>query len=55
MNRYGLYFLVVGIFGIIMAFVRAKSEREIFLVMATVPTAFLAIRGMEFLRKRNQK
>ena len=52
---YGWYFLIVGIFGIVTAFARAKSEREFFLVMAMIPTAFLVIRGMEFLKKRNDK
>jgi succinate-acetate transporter protein len=52
---YGWYFLVVGIFGIVMAFARAKSEREVFLILATIPTAFLVIRGAEFLRKRKEK
>jgi hypothetical protein len=50
---YGFYFLVLGIFGITMAFARAKSEREAFLILATIPTAFLIIRGAEFLRKRS--
>jgi hypothetical protein len=52
---YGWYFLVVGIFGIVMAFARAKSEREVFLILATIPTAVLVIRGAEFLRKRKEK
>jgi succinate-acetate transporter protein len=52
---YGWYFVVVGIFGIIMAFSRAKSDREIFLILATIPAAFLAVRGAEFLRKRRGK
>ena len=50
---YGFYFLVLGIFGITMAFARANSEREAFLILATIPTAFLIIRGAEFLRKRS--
>ena len=50
---YGFYFLVLGIFGITMAFARAKSEQEAFLILATIPTAFLIIRGAEFLRKRS--
>ena len=52
---YGLYFFLIGIFGIIMAFARAKSERELFLILATIPTAFLVIRGAEFFRKRNKE
>ena len=51
----GWYFLFVGIFGILMAFGQAKSEREMFLILATIPTAFLVIRGAEFLRKRKEK
>ena len=52
---FGWYFLAVGIFGIVMAFARAKSEREVFLILATIPTAFLVIRGAEFLRKRKRE
>ena len=52
---YGWYFIAVGIFGIMMAFARAKSEREIFLILATIPTAFLVVRSAEFLRKRNKE
>ena len=52
---YGWYFLAVGIFGIVMAFARARSEKEVFLILATIPTAFLVIRGAEFLRKRGNK
>lgn len=52
---FGWYFLAVGLFGIVMAFARAKSEGEIFLVLATIPTAFLVVRGAEFLRKKNNK
>ena len=52
---FGWYFIAVGVFGIVMAFARAKSEREIFLILATVPTAFLVIRGAEFLRKRKKE
>jgi hypothetical protein len=52
---FGLYFVAVGIFGIVMAFARARSEREILLILATIPTAFLVIRGAEFLRKRKEK
>ena len=55
MQGYGWYFILVGIFGIVMAFARAKNEREIFLLLATIPTAFLVVRGAEFLRKRKQK
>jgi succinate-acetate transporter protein len=53
-NAYGWYFILVGIFGIVMAFARAKSEREVFVILATIPTAFLVNRGAEFLRKRNK-
>jgi len=52
---FGWYFLFVGIFGILMAFAQAKSERELFLILATIPMAFLVIRGAEFLRKRKEK
>ncbi|HEY9526000.1 MAG TPA: hypothetical protein VIR02_02895 [Anaerolineales bacterium] len=52
---YGWYFLLVGIFGLLMAFARAKDERETFLLLATIPTAFLVVRGAEFLRKRSNK
>jgi succinate-acetate transporter protein len=52
---FGWYFLVVGIFGISMAFARAKNEREVFLVLATIPTTFLVVRGAEFFRKRSKK
>lgn len=52
---FGLYFVIVGMFGIVMAFARARSEREIFLILATLPTAFLVVRGAEFLRKRNRQ
>ncbi|HET6594190.1 MAG TPA: hypothetical protein VFG81_01125 [Anaerolineales bacterium] len=52
---FGWYFIAVGIFGIIMAFVRAKSEREVFLILAMVPAAFLVVRSAEFLRKRNKR
>ena len=55
MKGFGWYFLVVGLFGIFMAFVRAKSERELFLILATIPMAFLVVRGAEFLRKRKEK
>jgi hypothetical protein len=52
---YGWYFLLVGIFGLLMAFARAKDERETFLLLATIPTAFLVVRGAEFLWKRSNK
>jgi succinate-acetate transporter protein len=52
---FGWYFALVGIFGLAMAFARAKSEREVFLILATIPTAFLVVRGAEFLRKRKEK
>ena len=52
---FGWYFIALGIFGIGMAFARAKSEREIFLILATVPTAFLVIRGAEFIRNRKKE
>lgn len=55
MQGYGWYFLVVGIFGIVTALARAKNEREFFLVLATIPTAFLTVRIVGFLSKRNKK
>lgn len=55
MHGYGWYFVLVGIFGIVTALARAKNEREFFLVLATIPTAFLAVRVMGFLSKRNKK
>lgn len=55
MKGYGWYFLVLGIFGIVTALARAKNERELFLVLATIPTAFLILRLMGFLSKKNQK
>ncbi len=55
MRAYGWYFLLVGIFGIVAALARAKNEREIFLVLATIPTAFLVLRVAEFLGKRSKK
>ncbi|HEY3475660.1 MAG TPA: hypothetical protein VGK56_13705 [Anaerolineales bacterium] len=55
MQKYGWYFFLVGIFGIVTAVARAKNEREIFLVMATIPTAFLVVRTMGFMRKRTKK
>jgi hypothetical protein len=55
MQRYGWYFLVVGVFMIVTAVARAKNEREFFLVLATVPTAFLVVRLAGFLKKRNKE
>lgn len=55
MQKYGFYFLLVGIFGIATAVARAKNEREIFLVLASIPTAFLVVRIMGSLRKRNKE
>jgi len=55
MKGFGWYFFAVGILGIVTAFARATSEREIFLILATIPTAFLVVRGAEFLRKRGKK
>jgi succinate-acetate transporter protein len=55
MQGYGLYFIIVGLFGIVMAFARAKNEREIFLILATIPTAFLVVRVAEFMNKRKKK
>ena len=55
MKGFGWYFVLVGLFGIVMAFARAKNEREFFLILATIPTAFLVIRGAEFFRKRNKE
>ncbi|HSL42458.1 MAG TPA: hypothetical protein VK897_03430 [Anaerolineales bacterium] len=55
MQGYGWYFLFVGILGIVAALAKARSERELFLVLATVPTAFLVVRVAEFVRKRNKK
>jgi hypothetical protein len=55
MKGYGWYFIVVGIFGIMTALARAKNERELFLVLATIPTAFLIVRLMGFLSKKHQK
>jgi succinate-acetate transporter protein len=49
---YGLYFFFVGIFGIMMAFARAKNEREVFLILAIIPTAFVLVR---LLGSRNKK
>jgi succinate-acetate transporter protein len=55
MKRYGWYFFLVGMFGLVMAFARAKSEREVFLILATIPTAFLVVRFAGFLDKRNKE
>jgi hypothetical protein len=55
MKGFGWYFIVLGSFGLVMAFARAKNEREVFLILATIPAAFLVVRGADFLRKRNQK
>jgi succinate-acetate transporter protein len=52
---FGWYFLFVGIFGIAMAFARAKSEQEMFLTLAMIPVALLIVRSAEFLRKRNRE
>jgi len=55
MQGYGWYFIVIGVLGLVTAFARARNEREIFLILATIPTAFLVIRFTEFLRKRSNK
>ena len=55
MKRYGWYFFLVGTFGLVMAFARAKTEREVFLILATIPTAFLVVRFAGFLDKRNKE
>lgn len=55
MKRYGLYFFLLGIFGIVMALAKAKNEREIFLILATIPTAFLVVRFAGFLNQRNKE
>jgi hypothetical protein len=52
---YRWYFFAVGIFGIVMAFARAKNETEVFLILATVPTAFLVVRFAGLLNKRNKE
>ena len=54
MQKYGWYFVLVGIVGIVTAVAGAKSEREILLVIATIPTAFLVVRVVGFLGKRNK-
>jgi len=55
MQGYGWYFLLVGIVGIATALARANNEREFFLVLATIPTAFLVVRVVGFLNKRSRK
>lgn len=55
MQGYGWYFVLVGVFGIVMALAKAKNERELFLILATIPTAFLTVRVVEFFRKKNEK
>jgi succinate-acetate transporter protein len=52
---FGWYFFLIGIFGIVMAFARAKNEREVFLILASIPTAFLVLRFTGFLNKRNKE
>jgi hypothetical protein len=52
---YGWYFFFVGIFGIVMAFAKAKSEGEVILILATIPTAFLVVRFAGLLGKRNKE
>ena len=47
--------MVAGVFVIVTAIARAKNEREFFLVLATVPTAFLVVRLADFLKKRNKE
>ncbi|HSL30403.1 MAG TPA: hypothetical protein VK900_14480 [Anaerolineales bacterium] len=55
MKQFGWYFLLVGLFGIVTALARSKNDREFFLVLATIPTAFLVIRVAEFFRKRSKE
>ena len=56
MNKgYGWYFVAVGIFGISVAVATAKNEREVFLVLATIPTAFLILRFAGFLSNKNKE
>lgn len=55
MKRYGFYFLILGIFGLVTAFARAKSEREVFLILATIPIAFLVVRFAGRLNKRSKE
>ena len=52
---YGWYFFVVGIFGIVTAAARARNQSEVFLVLATIPTAFLVLRIVNFLSKRSKE
>jgi succinate-acetate transporter protein len=55
MNKgFGWYFIAVGIFGLGMAFARAKNEREVFLILAIIPAAFLMLRLARFLNDRNK-
>ena len=55
MQGYGWYFVLVGMLGIFTALARAKNEREVFLVLATIPTAFLVVRVVRFYNRRNKK
>ena len=55
MHRFGWYFFLVGLFVIVTAIARSKNESEMFLVLATIPTAFLVVRGAEFWRKRKKE
>lgn len=55
MKGFGWYFLVVGVFGIGMALAKAKSEKEFFLTLATIPAAFLVVRFAGVLNKRNRE
>jgi len=56
MNKgYGWYFVAVGIFGISVAVATAKNEREVFLVLATIPTVFLILRFAGFLSNKNKE
>jgi hypothetical protein len=55
MQGYGWYFFVVGILGVVAALARAKNEREMFLVLATIPTTFLIIQLAGLLSKRGKQ
>jgi len=55
MQGYGWYFIGIGILGIGTALAKAKNEREFFLVLATVPTAFLVVRVAGFLGNKKKK
>lgn len=55
MRQYGWYFMFVGLFGIVTALARSKNEREFYLVLATIPAAFLIVRVVDFLSKRSKK